>query len=85
MPEGPAKLLVTGGGAFNTFLIDTLRQQLSPLGIEVEVPDALTVSFKEALVMALIGALRWRQEVNALSSVTGAEHDSINGALWISH
>lgn len=85
MPEGPAKLLVTGGGAFNTFLIDTLRQQLAPLNIEVEVPDALTVSFKEALIMALIGALRWRQEVNVLSSVTGAEHDSINGALWISH
>ncbi|WP_343744794.1 anhydro-N-acetylmuramic acid kinase [Chitinophaga sp.] len=85
MPEGPAKLLVTGGGAFNTFLIDTLRQQLAPLNIELEVPDALTVSFKEALIMALIGALRWRQEVNVLSSVTGAEHDSINGALWISH
>ncbi|NML35723.1 anhydro-N-acetylmuramic acid kinase [Chitinophaga sp. G-6-1-13] len=84
MPEGPAKLLVTGGGAFNTFLVDTLRQQLAPLGIEVEVPDELTVGFKEALVMALIGALRWRQEVNVLSSVTGAERDSVNGALWIS-
>ncbi|QJB33994.1 anhydro-N-acetylmuramic acid kinase [Chitinophaga oryzae] len=84
MPEGPAKLLVTGGGAFNTFLVETIRQQLTPLGIDVEVPDELTVAFKEALVMALIGALRWRQEVNVLSSVTGAKQDSINGALWIS-
>ncbi|MBC9933914.1 anhydro-N-acetylmuramic acid kinase [Chitinophaga qingshengii] len=84
MPEGPAKLLITGGGAFNTFLADTIRRQLEPLGIEVEVPDEQTVAFKEALVMALIGALRWRQEINVLSSVTGAERDSINGALWIS-
>ncbi|WP_212000140.1 anhydro-N-acetylmuramic acid kinase [Chitinophaga sp. HK235] len=85
MPEGPAQLLVTGGGAFNTFLVENIRQQLAPLGVEVAVPDEQTVAFKEALIMALIGTLRWRQEVNVLSSVTGAERDTINGALWISH
>lgn len=82
MPEGPAKMLVTGGGAFNTFLVNTIREQLQPLDITVEVPDGQTVSFKEALIMALIGTLRWRQEENVLSAVTGAERDSVNGALW---
>lgn len=85
MPEGPAKMLITGGGAFNTFLVNSIQQQLAPLNIVAEVPDAITVNFKEALVMALVGALRWRQENNVLSSVTGASRDSINGALWTSH
>jgi len=85
MPEGPAKMLITGGGAFNTFLVNTIQQQLAPLDITVEVPDEQTVSFKEALIMALIGTLRWRQEENILSGVTGASRDSINGALWTTH
>jgi anhydro-N-acetylmuramic acid kinase len=33
--------------------------------------------------MAFIGVLRWRQEYNVLASVTGAERDSIGGALWM--
>jgi anhydro-N-acetylmuramic acid kinase len=41
------------------------------------------VKYKEALIMGLVGVLRWRQEYNVLSSVTGAERDSIGGAVWI--
>ncbi|WP_326995155.1 anhydro-N-acetylmuramic acid kinase [Chitinophaga sp. 212800010-3] len=85
MPEGPAGMLVTGGGAFNTFLVETLQQHLTPLGITVTVPDEQTISFKEALIMAFIGTLRWRQEENIMSDVTGASRNSINGALWSSH
>jgi anhydro-N-acetylmuramic acid kinase len=77
------KLLVTGGGAFNTFLIQRLSEALSALGVEVVVPEANLVKYKEALIMALIGVLRWRQEYNVLSSVTGAQRDSIGGAVWI--
>ena len=76
------KLLTTGGGAFNTFLIQRLSDSLKELNIEVIVPDKKLVNFKEALVMAFIGVLRWRQEYNVLSSVTGAARDSIGGALW---
>ena len=77
------KLLVTGGGAFNTFLIQRLTDVLLKADISVVIPDKNLVQYKEALVMALIGVLRWRQEYNVLSSVTGAERDSIGGALWI--
>jgi anhydro-N-acetylmuramic acid kinase len=77
------KLLVTGGGAFNTFLVNRLKDELSALKIEVVVPDEKLVNYKEALIMALIGVLRWRQEANILSSVTGAVRNSIGGALWI--
>jgi anhydro-N-acetylmuramic acid kinase len=73
-------MLVTGGGAHNTFLVDRLRARL---GVEVVVPEAGLVDYKEALIMALIGVLRWREENNVLSSVTGASRDSIGGAVWI--
>jgi anhydro-N-acetylmuramic acid kinase len=78
-----SKLLVTGGGAFNDFLIKRLSQELSSVGIEVIIPEESLVKYKEALIMGLIGVLRWRQEYNVLSSVTGAERDSIGGAVWI--
>ncbi len=77
------KLLATGGGAFNRFLIQRLSVELSSVGVKVVVPDENLVKYKEALIMALIGVLRWRQEYNVLSSVTGARRDSIGGAVWI--
>jgi anhydro-N-acetylmuramic acid kinase len=78
-----ASLLVTGGGAFNDFLIMKLGHLLTPLKVSLTVPDEVVVKYKEALVMALIGTLRWREEVNLLSSVTGASRDSVGGALWL--
>ena len=76
-------LLATGGGAHNQFMVERLKEHLSSLNIDVVIPDAQLINFKEALVMALIGVLRWRQEYNVLHTVTGASRDSIGGALWI--
>jgi anhydro-N-acetylmuramic acid kinase len=76
------RMLVTGGGALNSFLVKLLREELAKEGIEIVVPDQLIVNYKEALVMALFGVLRWRQEYNVFASVTGASRDSIGGALW---
>ena len=76
-------LLATGGGAFNTFLVNRLSEELKQLQIEVMVPDEKLIQYKEAMIMAFMGVLRWRQEYNVLSSVTGASRDSIGGALWI--
>lgn len=77
------QLLVTGGGAFNTFLIERLQAHLNELDIAVVMPDENLVKYKEALIMALMGVLRWREEYNVLSSVTGAGRDSVGGALWL--
>ncbi len=77
------KLLATGGGAFNTFLVERLKDHLDELNIEVIIPDEKLVKYKEALIMALIGVLRWREETNVLSSVTGAKRDSVGGAMWM--
>lgn len=77
------KMLVTGGGAFNTFLVKRLTETLAKKSIALVVPGDELVQYKEALIMALIGVLRWREEVNVLASVTGASKNSIGGALWL--
>jgi anhydro-N-acetylmuramic acid kinase len=69
--------------SFNQFLIKRLGEELKPLNIELAVPDENVVIYKEALKMALMGVLRWREENNVFSSVTGASRDSIGGAVWI--
>ena len=77
------KMMITGGGALNRYLVSRIANHLAPLGIGVEVPDLQTVLYKEALIMALLGALRWREEETVLQSVTGASRASVGGALWM--
>ena len=77
------KLLATGGGAFNSFLIKRLKEALQEINIDVQIPEESLIKYKEALVMALMGTLRWREEYNVLASVTGAKRNSIGGALWL--
>jgi anhydro-N-acetylmuramic acid kinase len=74
------KVLVTGGGAHNAFLVERLRADFPG---EVHLPDRLTIDFKEAMIFAYLGLLRWNGEVNALASVTGASRDSIGGAVYL--
>jgi len=82
--ENPSReLLVTGGGALNKFLVSRIQDHLSAKGLRVTVPSEEWVLYKEAIIMAFIGVLRWRQEFNVLSSVTGASRNSIGGALWM--
>ena len=77
------KLLCTGGGAFNNFLVERLKAQLAALNVDVIIPGENLVKYKEALIMALMGVLRWREETNVLASVTGSQRDSIGGAVWM--
>jgi anhydro-N-acetylmuramic acid kinase len=79
----PLKLLITGGGANNSFLVSRIQSLLEPLNVEAVLPDPYIVDFKESLVVALLGILRWREENSALAEITGASRDSIGGAVWI--
>ena len=74
-----AKMLITGGGAFNRFLVSRISQYAVP---EIILPDANTINFKEALIFAFLGVLRKCKEVNCLRSVTGAAKDSSGGAIY---
>lgn len=76
------KMLVTGGGGFNKFLVEQLQEKLP---LQIVVPNKETVEFKEAILMALVGVLRVRNEANCLASVTGAQRDNIGGAIYQGH
>jgi anhydro-N-acetylmuramic acid kinase len=78
-PAPEDKMLITGGGAFNDYLIQRISELAS---VDVVIPDDNTIKFKEALIMALMGVLRIRNETNCLASVTGASQDCIGGIIY---
>jgi len=78
-PMADKMLLATGGGTFNQYLMERLAQYLR---CKIIIPDRKTVNYKEALIFALLGALRWRGKVNSLKSVTGASRDATGGTIF---
>ncbi len=74
------RVLVTGGGARNVYLIE--RMQARAPQVRYVVPDAMTIDFKEALIFALLGALYAADCPNCLATVTGAARDNIGGCLY---
>ena len=80
LPLKKGTILVTGGGAYNDFLMDCLRHHLPEM--EVVIPDKNVLEYKEALIFALLGVLKLREEVNVLSSVTGAISDHSSGKIY---
>ena len=73
------RMLITGGGAHNSFLIERIAAYTRH---ELVVPERPIVDFKEALIFAFLGVLRMNHQPNALTTVTGALHDSIGGAVY---
>jgi len=77
------KMLVTGGGAFNDYLIQTIRAYCNrEHAIELFLPSPSIISFKESLLMSLLGVLRLEGMPNSLRSATGAKRDTVNGAVY---
>ena len=72
------QVLVTGGGAKNSFLLRKISKYAE---CKLIVPDDLIVDFKEALIFAFLGLLCYNGIPTALSSVTGASCDNISGTL----
>jgi anhydro-N-acetylmuramic acid kinase len=71
-------VLLTGGGAFNDFLIEKIQSMLHQ-DFKLIVADQKLVNYKEALIFAFLGVLNVRNEFNTLSSVTGAHSNSVSG------
>jgi anhydro-N-acetylmuramic acid kinase len=78
-----SKILITGGGANNNFLVERIKAVLGEMQVEAVLPEKNILEYKEALIMALIGLLRWREENNTFAAYTGASRDGIGGAVWI--
>lgn len=80
LPKKSGSLLVSGGGAYNDFLIERMRFYLPEM--QIVIPEAKTIEFKEALIFALLGVLKLRNEINVLASVTGARQDHCSGVIY---
>lgn len=77
--HGLREILVTGGGAYNVFLLSLMREMSAA---KITVPDNSLVEFKEALVFAFLGLLRKIGHINVLASVTGAKKDHSSGDIF---
>lgn len=80
----PIRVLITGGGTHNQFLLECLRKlpqnNQFPFGYEAAEPQV--ADLKEAALVALCALLRYQGQANALASATGANRNTINGALY---
>lgn len=72
------KVLFTGGGTYNTFLIEKIKSKTKT---EIIIPENTLIDFKEALIFAFMGVLRVNNEINILSSATGSSADHCSGLL----
>ena len=79
LPDKRKKLFVTGGGAYNIYLIERLEFHSPQL--KIIIPNKKTIEYKEALIFAFLGVLKLRNEINVLSSVTGAKKDHSSGVI----
>ncbi|TZF99483.1 anhydro-N-acetylmuramic acid kinase (plasmid) [Chryseobacterium panacisoli] len=71
-------ILITGGGAYNSFLIEKIRSKTQA---EVIIPKKEIIDYKEALIFAFMGVLKVNNEVNVLSSATGSSYDHCSGVI----
>ena len=74
------KILPTGGGVYNAFLMERINDLTQN---EIMMPDEDIINYKEALIFGFLGVLKLRNEVNCLSSVTGAIKDHSSGNVYI--
>ncbi len=80
LPNKKGSILITGGGAYNEFLIKRIQFHLPKM--KIIIPDCKILEFKEALIFALLGVLKLRGEINVLSTVTGAKNDHCSGYVY---
>lgn len=74
-----ASVLVTGGGAYNRYLLERVQSLKS---LNLVLPDQNIIEYKEALIFGLLGVLKMRGENNCLASVTGAKMDHSSGEIF---
>ena len=77
--KSKSSLLTTGGGVFNTFLMERVTHYS---GRQYEMPLIEMINYKEALVFAFLGLLKIEDKVNCLKSVTGAKKNHSSGVIF---
>jgi anhydro-N-acetylmuramic acid kinase len=80
LPTSKGSLLITGGGAYNDFLIERLHNYMPH--VLITIPSKEIIEYKEALIFALLGVLRLENKINILKSVTGAAKNHSSGKVY---
>lgn len=73
------KLIVTGGGAHNHYLIERIALHTD---VQICTVTEQIINFKEALIFALLGYLYLVGQNNCLSEITGASVSCIGGTMY---
>lgn len=73
------RLLVTGGGAKNDFLMNCLKARCNA---QLILPETELIDYKEALIFAFLGALHVLGEDNILTAVTGSSSNHVGGCIY---
>jgi anhydro-N-acetylmuramic acid kinase len=72
-------LKTSPGGVTNTLLIELISGKTA---VELIIPANEIINFKEALIFAFLGVLKYRGEINCFASVTGAKKDHSSGLVF---
>ncbi|MEQ8555604.1 MAG: anhydro-N-acetylmuramic acid kinase [Cyclobacteriaceae bacterium] len=81
--RGKERVLVTGGGAHNSYLLGRIKIFLKDKNIEIIKPSVAIIDFKEALIFGFLGLLRKLGIPNTLGMATGASKDTVSGTLHL--
>ena len=73
------RILATGGGSKNEFLIECIKQKT---GNQIVIPENKIIDYKEAIIFGFLAVLYILDIPSCLSSVTGAKFDSVGGCLY---
>lgn len=72
-------VLITGGGAFNSFLIKRLKFYAN---VKIKQQSKELINYKEALIFAFLGLLKIDNQINCLKTVTGASKNHSSGVIF---
>ena len=78
--KSTGKILISGGGAYNDYLIQNIKDLT---GSEIIIPNSEIIEYKEALIFGFLGVLKDLNINNCYSSVTGAIKDHSSGNIFI--
>ncbi|MCS7072839.1 MAG: anhydro-N-acetylmuramic acid kinase [Bacteroidia bacterium] len=79
----PEPVLATGGGCFNSFLLERIEAKLAEQNTELFLPSTELIQFKEAIAFAWLGLQVWTGKTTTLPDCTGASKPVIGGSIHL--
>lgn len=76
-----SEVLVSGGGRYNSFLMERIRVNLPALEVKPTDDENMNADAKEAIVFALLGYQCFHKRTNNIPSATGADHPVVMGKI----